>query len=57
MSAVIKQLEKEFGEDGRLLVRYSGTEPKLRLLVEAKTDALTAEAVRRLEEAVAKDLT
>ena len=57
MSAVIKQLEKEFGEDGRLLVRYSGTEPKLRLLVEAKTDALTAEAVGRLEEAVAKDLT
>ena len=56
VSAVIDQLEAEFGEEGRLLVRYSGTEAKLRLLVEAKTDALTADAILRLEEAVASDL-
>lgn len=56
VSAVMKQLEEEFGGEGRLLVRYSGTEPKLRLLVEAKTAALTADAIRRLEEAVANDL-
>ncbi|MDE0769964.1 MAG: phosphoglucosamine mutase [Opitutaceae bacterium] len=56
VSAVIEKLENEFGSEGRLLVRYSGTEPKLRLLVEAKTDALTSDAIKRLEAAVATDL-
>ena len=56
LSAAIESLEKGFGQQGRLLVRYSGTEPKIRLLVEAKTDAITAEAIARLEQAVAEDL-
>ena len=56
VSAVIEALENEFGDEGRLLVRYSGTEPKLRLLVEAKTDALTSDAIQRLEAAVATDI-
>lgn len=29
-------MEKELGEDGRILVRESGTEPVIRVMVEAK---------------------
>ncbi|CDM23364.1 phosphoglucosamine mutase [Castellaniella defragrans] len=36
------------GERGRVLIRASGTEPKLRLMVEADDEALAEEGVRRL---------
>lgn len=34
LKAEIQAFEKRFGPEGRILMRYSGTEPKLRLLVE-----------------------
>ncbi|WP_343209212.1 phosphoglucosamine mutase [Anaerolentibacter hominis] len=36
----ICEVEAELGEEGRILVRESGTEPLLRVMVEAKTDEL-----------------
>ncbi len=36
------------GERGRVLIRASGTEPKLRLMVEAEDEALAEDGVRRL---------
>ena len=41
--AVVKAIEKvaeDLGEDGRILVRESGTEPVIRVMVEAATDEL-----------------
>jgi phosphoglucosamine mutase len=38
----IKAIEKELGRDGRVLVRWSGTEPKLRVMVEGLDEARIA---------------
>lgn len=57
LNDTISRLERELGNDGRLLVRYSGTEPKLRLLVEAKRASVADAAIRDLEQAVEMDLT
>lgn len=39
---IIEQVEKELGDDGRVLVRYSGTQNMCRVMVEGPTDAVTA---------------
>ena len=37
ISAVLKDIEKRLGDRGRVLVRYSGTEPLCRVMVEGET--------------------
>lgn len=56
LSGVIRILENELGARGRVLVRYSGTEAKLRLLVEGPTDDIVRQAIGRLEQAVRIEL-
>ncbi len=41
----IRRAEEALGDDGRVLVRESGTEPVLRVMAEAKTDTLCEETV------------
>ena len=48
VNAVIKEVEEELGDEGRILVRPSGTEPLLRVMVEAKTDELCHKYVYRV---------
>ncbi len=43
-----KEVEAALGDEGRLLLRESGTEPLIRVMVEAKTDALCKENVDRI---------
>jgi len=54
LQAAQKQAEAWLGERGRVLIRASGTEPKLRLMVEADDEALATKCVDLL---AAVDLT
>ncbi len=46
--AAAKQVEEALGDEGRLLLRESGTEPLIRVMVEAKTDELCKENVYKI---------
>ncbi|MEO6875443.1 MAG: phosphoglucosamine mutase [Opitutaceae bacterium] len=56
LTAVRRAIEEELGGKGRVLVRYSGTEPKLRLLVEGPTKDVVLACLTRLETAARADL-
>ena len=40
VQAAIKAVEEKLGDSGRILVRESGTEPLIRVMVEAQTEDL-----------------
>jgi phosphoglucosamine mutase len=56
LGAAIREAREDLGGRGRVLVRYSGTEPKLRLLVEGPTQAAVAAAMEGLAAAARADL-
>jgi len=43
--AAVKQVTDELAGEGRILLRASGTEPKIRVMVEAKTDETAEKCV------------
>ncbi|NLZ82442.1 MAG: phosphoglucosamine mutase, partial [Clostridiales bacterium] len=45
---VIEAVEKDLGADGRLLVRKSGTEPLIRVMVEAVSDEICRQQAQRV---------
>jgi phosphoglucosamine mutase len=49
---VIRQVEAELGENGRVLVRYSGTQNMCRVMVEGPTLEITEKYCRQIADAV-----
>ncbi|MBQ7841639.1 MAG: phosphoglucosamine mutase [Lachnospiraceae bacterium] len=52
IAAAIEKLEKEFAGEGRVLIRPSGTEPKVRVMIEGKDKQKIEEEARKLAELI-----
>jgi phosphoglucosamine mutase len=52
----VEKLNQELGDDGRILVRPSGTEPVVRVLAEAKTGRIAGESCARIAALVQREL-
>lgn len=57
ITKTVKTVENELGAKGRILLRYSGTEPKIRLLVETRDEALLQPVADRILAPIKKLLT
>lgn len=55
-SAILKECEAALGADGRVLVRYSGTEPKVRVLVEAREEGAVEQWTNALVDALRSEV-
>lgn len=54
VQAAARRVEKQLGDDGRLLLRTSGTEPLVRVMVEAGTDELCKKYVKMITDELEK---
>ena len=52
LSAVVQEVESELGESGRVLLRPSGTEPIIRVMVEGEDESMVLELVASLADRV-----
>jgi phosphoglucosamine mutase len=52
LAAAVSRAESQLGGDGRVLVRPSGTEPKIRLMVQARDAVLAEQVISQLADAV-----
>ena len=56
LKKIIDAKEKELGSSGRILVRYSGTENKLRVMVECEDEEQCKRHVSEVVEVVEREL-
>ena len=56
IQTTLDELQKEMGERGRILLRYSGTEPLARIMVEGESEKLIHETCDKMLEVVASHL-
>jgi phosphoglucosamine mutase len=52
----MRQVESELGEDGRVLVRYSGTQNMCRVMVEGPTQAVTEKYCQQIADVIKKTI-
>jgi phosphoglucosamine mutase len=54
-SAAMADVEAKLGKDGRILVRYSGTEAKIRVMIEGPDETMIGEFAQEVVAAISKD--
>ena len=52
VQAAVEKVAEELGSDGRILVRESGTEPVIRVMVEAATDEICQKYVAQVVDVI-----
>ena len=52
IAAAIEELNHKFAGEGRVLIRPSGTEPKVRVMIEGKNQAMIEEEAKKLAELI-----
>ena len=56
VASLVSETEADLAGKGRVLLRYSGTEPKVRLLIEGPDEAIINAAADRIEAALIKEI-
>jgi phosphoglucosamine mutase len=56
LDSIIKKCEKELGDNGRVLVRYSGTENLMRIMIEAKKYKIAESWAKKIIRVAEKNL-
>jgi phosphoglucosamine mutase len=56
IASAVAEAEKTLGDEGRVLLRASGTEPLIRVMVEAASDNLAQEIAASLATVVKEEL-
>ena len=53
---LIQETQAKLGEQGRVLIRYSGTEPKIRILVEGKDEEFVNSQATKIAESIQTEI-
>jgi phosphoglucosamine mutase len=53
---IIEAVEQQLGDEGRVLVRYSGTEPVCRVMVEGRQEEEIKHFARQIADVILKEL-
>jgi phosphoglucosamine mutase len=56
VSAAIDQAKQELGDEGRVLVRYSGTQALVRVMIEGKNDARIKQLAEDITQKIEEDV-
>ncbi len=56
VAEAIREAERRIGDNGRVVIRYSGTEALARVMVEAESEAMMREHAERIAEAIRAEL-
>jgi phosphoglucosamine mutase len=49
LNRMVKEFNTHHGENSRILIRYSGTEPRIRIMIESEEESVIRENIGKFE--------